>query len=552
MEPQDKSNRPVWDLHPQEVGVLDTNADALGIPEADLMEAAGTALARQARKTAEQNPSALKQILVLCGPGNNGGDGFVAARVLAQQYGAQVEVLASAERQNGAVAQQFRQQCGECPKVRLTVWRQLSPAQRTEIEDAYRTQKITLVIDALLGAGARAEAGGWPAAPQGGIAEILRWILQLQDKHPIPVLACDIPSGLGSPLGIPADVTLTFHSLKIGMKNQAEVGILVTAPLPWPPETLDCGPGEIKRYPALNPAAHKGQRGRLLVIGGGPHHGAPILAAEAAVRTGSDLVHVVMPQATARRVSWPTHLLHEELPSSPDPKNGTERSIIVEQDLEYLCTLIQKHPFDAVLIGPGLGIAKTTQRTILQFILELAALKIPTVIDADGIRALPREWPGLAVGGLHGVITPHAMELKIWLGNLIPDTPQKSPDLYPSLAKVLEQTGAGQEPISPESRVIITTGPVDQISGVAGRYAECRGGNPRMATAGTGDLLAGTTASLMAQGMPPWPAARLACFLLRYAGSHSESCRRLGPGLVASDLPIILAESLTELLQKYN
>lgn len=101
--------------------------------------------------------------------------------------------------------------------------------------------------------------------------------------------------------------------------------------------------------------------------------------------------------------------------------------------------------------------------------------------------------------------------------------------------------------MGPESRVIVRTGAVDQLTGLEGRFCECRGGHPRMAVGGTGDLLAGTIAGLLAQGMSAWAASRLACYLMRRAGL--EAAREFGPGLLASDVPPHLARALADLTQ---
>ena len=112
---------------------------------------------------------------------------------------------------------------------------------------------------------------------------------------------------------------MTFHAEKIGMRDAADmvystIGHLRVAPLPWPEEVLDCGPGDALRYPPLNPDARKGDRGRLLIVGGGPYHGAPILAGDAAARSGCDLVHVAMPSEARSRAEWPPHLIPESIP----------------------------------------------------------------------------------------------------------------------------------------------------------------------------------------------------------------------------------------------
>jgi len=361
-----------------------------------------------------------------------------------------------------------------------------------------------LVVDCLLGAG----GGGSGSSLRGPISEMADWARSLG----APVLACDIPTGLGGPDCIPATRTLTFHSTKSGMSPE-HCGEILVSDLPWPPEVQDCGPGDSQRYPPLEPGARKGDRGRLLVVGGGPYHGAPILAGMAAARSGCDLVHVAMPSRAASRGEWPTSIIPEELPDG---------DFLTMSSLESIDRIFQsgRRP-DSIVIGPGLGRDKRTTEAV-QAILEMTAESgTPVVVDADAIGALP---PGGWPRGLIGVATPHEAEASRWLGATEP-----------------------QEALSRcegEDSTIVITGPEDRLTGPGGRNASARGGHPRMAVGGTGDLLAGAIGGLMAQGMPPWPAARLGCALLREAGERSAGEK--GPGLLASDVPVHIAHTLSD------
>ena len=471
------------------MAVFDANAEALGVEPAALMKAAGTALASKAAAMAPDG-----EILILCGPGNNGGDGFVAAIELAMM-GAAVRIVASHQKQKGDAAEHFRQRCEN-----VELW-----------NPQLKFGKPDLLVDALLGV-------GLSGAPRGVVGEIIEWV---KPHNPPLVLACDIPSGLGSGRYLAADATVTFHAEKEGM-NYADVGAVVIAPLPWPEETINCGTGDALRYPPLVKTAHKGQRGRLLVIGGGPYHGAPILAGRAASRVGVDLVHIAMPRNATDRVTWPEHLIPERL---------SDEDFLGERGVSEILALLEERVFDAALIGPGLGRAEETMDAVRTLLARFSELGIPTVIDADAIYALDEgEWPD----GLSGVATPHAQELRMWA--------------WDREASEVLSTPVDTNELNPESRVIVRTGAVDQLTGLAGRYCECRGGHPRMATGGTGDLLAGVISGLVAQGMTAWPAARLACYLMRDAGLRAA--HEYGPGLLASDVPPHIARSLAELMPK--
>ena len=467
-----------WEMRWSEVAVLDGNAAALGIQETSLMEAAGRALAETAREMTDG------EVLVLCGPGNNGGDGFVAARYL-REWGVGSSVLASHAESRGASARAAREGAGE-----VRVWPDAPGAPHS------------LVVDCLLGAGAL--PGQSLRSP---IGEVALWAAELRT----PVLACDIPTGLGGPDALSADATLTFHSMKQGLTSP-EAGEVTVAPLPWPAEVEDCGPGDASRYPPLGVNARKGDRGRLWVIGGGPYHGAPMLAGMAAARTGCDLVHVAMPSAAASRAEWPATLIPEALP---------DEDRLTEASLDRVSDAFGSRGAQALVIGPGLGRDDATVSAVSQILSMASDSGTPVVVDADAIGALSEgAWPE----GLRGVATPHAKEAERWLGKISPADALTS--------------------CSGEAATIVVTGPEDVLTGPEGRNCRATGGHSRMAVGGTGDLLAGTIGGLLAQGMAAWPAARLGCALLREAGARAAEST--GPGLLAEDVPVEIARALSE------
>ena len=471
-----------WTMHWDEVSVFDGNAVSLGVEELDLMRAAGESLAGEA------SAISTGRVLFLCGPGNNGGDGFVAA--CSEPMTGRSALVASHPSSKTDASSHARSMAEESPGVH--VW----PSRPDGEWD--------LVVDCMLGAG-----GEGPGSPlRGPISEMADWARSLG----VPVLACDIPTGLGGPDCLRASRTLTFHSTKSGM-GPGDCGEILVSDLPWPPEVQDCGPGDSRRYPSLEPGARKGDRGRLLVIGGGPYHGAPILAGLAAARSGCDLVHVAMPSRAASRCEWPTSIIPEELP---------DRDFLTASSMAPIEAIIQsgRRP-DSIVIGPGLGREERTTEAV-QAILEMATESgIPIVVDADAISALPHgRWPR----GMTGVATPHEAEASRWLGEVEPQE---------ALSECLG-----------EEFTIVITGPEDRLTGPGGRNASARGGHPRMAVGGTGDLLAGAIGGLMAQGMPPWSAARLGCALLRESGERAAGEK--GPGLLAEDVPVHIAHTLSD------
>ena len=462
--------RPRWIMAQHEVAILDANAEALGANMDELMRTAAEHLANAL--DGAPNP-----IWILCGPGNNGGDGFRLAAMLDE-----CKVIATHDKQKNALAQRARED-----------WK----GEIHSIENL-PSQPPAVIVDCLLGAGSQGKPRG----------EILR-LMEAIPGRPM-VLACDMPTGCGSGISFNAFRTVTFEAPKSNMidsngKLLPEVGDLFIAPIGWPEETLDPGPGDLLRYPHPQEGQIKGDRGRVLIIGGGPYHGAPILSGMAAARMGVDLVHVAMPKAATARAKWPSELIQEPM---------TDQDIITDvSGLVKRC--MTGRGVQAMVIGPGMGDAPESLEAVKMLI--QATPNIPKVIDADAIKAL-EGWPQHLIG----VVTPHQKELENWIGDI-----ESVPELL---------TGSG------ERRVVIRTGAEDIIIGSAGRGGLGTGGNPRMSMGGTGDLLAGSIGGLLGLGLSPWSAARLGVHLMRVAGKLAE--KEMGPGMVADDIPPYLSRAL--------
>ena len=462
--------RPRWIMSPQEVAILDANAKALGVNMDELMNTAAEHLAN----ALEGAPS---PIWILCGPGNNGGDGFRLANMLDDCH-----VIATHSKQKTSLAQRARDS-----------WK-----GSVFTSDSLPEIAPAVIVDCLLGAGSHGK-------PRGEVIKLMEAI----PGGPM-VLACDMPSGCGSGISFNAFRTVTFEAPKSNMidsegKLLPEVGDLFIAPIGWPEETLDPGPGDLLRYPHPVDGQIKGDRGRVLVVGGGPYHGAPILSGMAAARMGVDLVHVAMPKVAATRAKWPNELIQEKM---DDEEIITDVSRIIER-----CK--SGRGVQAMVIGPGMGIDPASLQAVKTLI--EATPEIPKVIDADAINAL-EGWPN----GLIGVVTPHQKELENWVEDI-----EAVPDLL---------TGSG------ENRVVVRTGAEDIIVGSAGRGGIGNGGNPRMSMGGTGDLLAGCIGGLLGLGLSPWSASRLGVHLMRTAGKIAGD--EIGPGMVADDIPPYLSRAL--------
>lgn len=354
---------------------IEKNAEALGVSTRQMMECAGRALAAQAL---EQCP---KKVLVLCGRGNNGGDGFVAARHLARHTNCCC-IYVSGERK-GDLAANIRalRACG------------ISLHEVSCREDVYALSHLfasaDLILDCLLGTGAVGSR----------LREPIASCVALANESPAYILAADLPTP-----GIPADAILAFHKSKGVATAIADIGIPIEA---------ECftGPGDLLTIPKKAENAHKGHGGKVLVVGGGPYQGAPYLAGLAALRAGADIVFVASPNT----LDCPD-LIHI-------PLSGR---VIGEEESGQLIRAAREA--DVVVIGPGLGADSH------EVILRVAEASRRAVIDADALR-LPLPKAG------ETIYTPHAGEFTRAFGGELAGDPKKDAsvvrDACPASASIL-------------------------------------------------------------------------------------------------------------------
>ncbi|MFO7619611.1 MAG: NAD(P)H-hydrate dehydratase [Thermoplasmata archaeon] len=435
--------------------VLDRNAQALGISAGELMENAGKAVAREALAMKAEGP-----VLIACGPGNNGGDGVVAARHIARAGRAATIALLTSRK--SVKSQLLVENLYKLPKSVMVV----EEAKPSMITGA------AIVIDSMLGTGLRSE----PREPYAS------WIRAINGSG-AHVISADVPTGLGTGLCVKPEITVTFHDSKEGMDRKS-CGRIVIADIGIPGEAGEfVGPGELEYYPIPAKDSHKGQNGRLLIIGGGPYAGAPALSAFAAHAIGADLVTIAAPEPSASTIaSYSPNFIVRPL----------EGKVLAPGHHAHLMELAGES--DAVLLGPGLGRDRDTVKAVRGI---LKALKKPVVVDADGLFAMSgAKLPGFKVPA---ILTPHAREFTRLGG---------SDDLSVESADAL----AGRF-----NATILLKQPMDIISD--GKHHKLnRTGNPGMTVGGTGDVLAGIVAGLMAKGAQPYDAARMGAYISGTAG----------------------------------
>jgi hydroxyethylthiazole kinase-like uncharacterized protein yjeF len=480
--------------------------EGVGIPSLTLMERAGRAVADAALQLAAPEG----RIVVVCGGGNNGGDGYVAARLLrGAGRDARVLALVPVERlsQDARVVREQAQRAG----VAVDDVGELAPVQ-AGLGD--------VVIDAIFGTGlARPPEGAFA----GAIARI-----EAARVAGARVVAVDVPSGLsadtGRPLGacVRADRTVTFEFQKRGLvlvPGAVLAGEVVIAPIGIPAEAALRVPAacellteaEARLLVPVRPRdAHKGDAGRLLVVAGSAGKtGAAHLALTGALRGGVGLVTLaaraeVMPLALAGR---------PEAMSAIIPGEGP----LGRADLQVLLSIARE--VDAIALGPGIPRGGETAE-LVRALLERA--RKPAVVDADGLNALA-EAPGALAGlGIPLLLTPHPGEMARLCGTA-------------TGAVQADRIGIAAAKAREWNATVVLKGARTVVADPEGPPAVIPTGNPGLATGGTGDVLAGLCGALLAGGLPPPAAGRVAAYVHGRAGDLAA--RRFGErGLVAGDL----------------
>jgi hydroxyethylthiazole kinase-like uncharacterized protein yjeF len=480
-------------LTPQQMGEADRQTIAGGIPGIVLMEKAGLGVADAVSRRWPPRP-----LVVLCGPGNNGGDGFVAARVLAERgWPVRLALLGSLAALRGDAA--------DAAALWHGVVEPLTPAVLDGAD---------LAVDGIFGAGL--------TRPVDGAARAV--IEALAERH-LPVVAIDVPSGVdgasGEVRGIAprAVKTVTFFRKKPGHlllpgRNHCGETIIVQIGIPETvldrvaPDTAADDPlWWLGGFPRPSLESHKYTRGHALVAGGGMMTGAARLAAKSALRTGAGLVTLAAPAAAFQVYS------------------ASLTGVIVHPvaGLDDFRALLADKRRSAVLIGPGAGVgAETRDKT-----LAILGAEKRAVLDADALTSFA-DNPGTLFSSIRSpcVMTPHEGEF----------------------ARLFDATGSKPERARRAARqsgaVVLLKGADTVIAAPDGCVAINANAPPDLATAGSGDVLAGIVLGLLAQGMEPFAAAAAAAWM------HGDAARRIGAGLVSEDLVEALAPVLRDLARR--
>lgn len=472
-----------------------------GVPSLELMERAGQGVAAAVERVCPDGP-----VAVLCGKGNNGGDGLVVARLLRERGRAVgVVTIAAADRMSADAQANMARLSGPAPL-------------RFGGADAQSALSgASVIVDALLGT-------GFEGAPRGAAAEAIEAISDL----PAPVVSVDAPSGVDASSGevqgvaVRATSTVTFHAAKPGLwiapgKEHAgeveaiDIGIPRGAPGEAGAGLIE--PSVLELLPRREASSTKFSSGHVLVVGGSRGlTGAPRMSAEGAMRAGAGYVTACVPDslqpilASGGRAEMMTRPLSEQ--------EGALSAAAAPEVLEAA------RRGGALTLGPGLG--RTPHAVDLARALA-QRLPIPLVLDADGLNAHAEMLPALAGRSAETVLTPHAGELGRLLG-LDAQEIQSRRLLHVRRAAELARA------------VVVLKGDDTLVARPDGLVAISRGGSPALASAGTGDVLSGVIAALLAQGLPAFAAA--AAGVLVHARAGRIAARDVGgaEGVIASDV----------------
>lgn len=502
--------RPI--LTAAETQALDRETEARGVSIETLMERAGLAVARATQAVA--GGAYGRRAVTVCGKGNNGGDGLVAARYLARWgMGVTVLLLPDPGDLREPAATNFRRL--EEAGVR---WRPYSPQAL-----ARELDRADVAVDAIFGTGFR-------GVPEGAHAEAI----EILGGSGVPVVAVDIPSGVEGDTGtvrgpaVEATVTVTLGAPKVGdvlFPGAAHAGLVEVADIGFPEDLLGSDlllvePEDVlSLLPLRDPEAHKHRSGVVLVVAGSRRMtGAARLVAEGAYRAGAGLVTVAVPEGILPVVQ--AGLAEATFLPLPEGPMGS----VAEAGWDVLDARLDR--FDAVAMGPGLSTDDQTPAFVRRVVAESMA---PVVVDADAINAFAGRGGDLAGRTADAVITPHTGEFGRLFG-------------MPASEVLEDRVGFARKGAAETRAVVLLKGPRSLVALPDGEVRVNPTGSPVLATGGTGDVLTGAIAAYLARGLPAADAATVAAYVHGVAGEVAGEA--FGEGATSVDVALAVPEAV--------
>ena len=493
--------------------VIDYNCEYLGLSRLCLMESAGKSLAEEVGKIAVYTFAKPVKVVIFTGSGGNGGDGFVAARYLLNRgYDVDIYMLKENIRSDDAKTNLEILENMKPRLSRLNIYNLKTLEDINSCEVAQSKDSEFVIVDGLLGTGIHGKLQ----------TNIKRAIEIINESNGITI-SVDVPSGMDpltgeiNDLAVVPDYTISFHKIKTGVRDADEelVGGLVTADIGIPFEAeYFVNYGDFLRLKNRDSSSHKGNNGRLLVIGGSKDYsGAPAIAGMAAIGAGADLVYVASPQNAAEAIKS----------TSPDLiVKSLEGDKLSLKHSDEILSLVDN--VDSVLIGPGAGIDEDTSKL---FNILVTKIKKPIVLDADALKQVELS---LIKNREDIILTPHIFEFKSFFK--VEDDFKLDIDSY-DFSKVDENITEFQKIIRQIKGTVVVKGKYDLILS-GNKFKINKSGNAGMTVGGTGDALAGISASLLSQGLSSFDSASLATFINGLAGDEAYNIK--GNGFSATDL----------------
>ncbi|MHA1940530.1 MAG: NAD(P)H-hydrate dehydratase [Candidatus Hodarchaeales archaeon] len=470
-----------------EMSIIDINADYLGVKRKILMENAGSKLADLILKVCEEKSS--KNVIIFAGKGGNGGDGFVAARHLSKKIEVTVYLLGSKKnitKKSTLANLKVLENMFQSVKIF-----ELKDSQEIKQLEAKKTNFV--LVDAIFGTGIKGKIKGIHF-------EVISYINACHNQGNT-VISVDTPSGIDPNSGdsrniyVEADYTCVFHKLKRGLTSRNS-GNLIIVPIGIPPEAeLISGPGDLLAIMTGDKWSKKGDKGRILIIGGNNvFSGAPALAAMGVLRAGADLVTVLAPKTTSHAIrTYSPELIVQSYDSTHLKKDYISTDLLINQHV--------------VLLGPGLGRHPQTKEAVLKIQEICKKEDFRLVIDADALHLID---PNLLYSNV--ILTPHAGEFLALTDITLPTGFQTFPARITAVQKVTSQSPA----------TWLVKGPWDIISNKEKTKIN-KTGTPEMTQGGTGDVLAGLVAGFFSQSHNPFYSATVGAFINGKAGQLTKN-----------------------------
>lgn len=515
----------MWVVTAEQMQTLDRRTiQEAKVPGITLMERAGAGAMTQLIDALGSSKG--KKVVILCGKGNNGGDGLVVARLLAKKGAKLTVVLMAPLRELSPDAKIMYRRLSKIIKPSLFT---VNPSEESLHS---LTQEADILVDALLGT---------------GLSSLVRppysFAIQAMNASQAFTVAIDIPSGLDSNTGailgvaVQADLTVTFGCPKLGLYLSSaidKVGDIQVIDIGIPQEFVsDLNPKihllsqEMIRplIPLRLPSSHKGTFGHAGIVGGSQGKtGAPAMAGLGALRIGTGLVTVATPQSVSPILEAKLlEVMTERMPESSQHLLGMEAYPVL---LAFAATK------SALAFGPGMGTSSETTEVLRHL---LPQLKAPCVLDADALNGLAQHCQIFSSMKQPPILTPHPGEM----ARLLEGSSSKQVNE--------DRIGVSRQFAMQHQVILVLKGARTIIAEPQGQVAICPTGNPGMASAGMGDVLTGIITGLLAQGLSGWDAARAGVYLHGLAGDLAAAT--IGePGLIARDVMTAIPQALTHTL----